>query len=62
MPEQTGYGEISAPAFADYVHDITNQLAHAARDFQMLDLERALADACEAAVSERDRRRREGAN
>lgn len=56
MPERTGYGEISAPAFADYVRDITQQLAQTARDFEMLELERALGHASEAAVSERNRR------
>lgn len=56
MPEEAGYGEISAPVFADYVHDITKQLAQTARDFDMLELERALGRACEVAVNERDRR------
>jgi len=60
MPEETGYGEISAPVFADYVRDITWQLAQTARDFEMPELERALGHACKAAVVERDRRQSDG--
>lgn len=56
MPQEAGYGEISAPVFADYVHDITKQLAQTAHDFEMLELERALRAACEVSLSERDRR------
>jgi hypothetical protein len=54
MPEQLT-GDVTAPAFADYVHDITNQLARAARDFEMEELERALHNVCEIALSEAKR-------
>jgi len=56
MPEEARYSDVSPPAFAEYVRDITNQLAKTARDFDMLELERALDRACHAAVSERNRR------
>lgn len=58
MPEETGGDHITAPAFADYVRDITNELARTARAFEMVELERALDNACKAALSERNKRKR----
>lgn len=56
MPDHRGGGDdITAEAFADYVHDIANQLAKAARTFDMDALESALHAACEVAVMERNR-------